>query len=734
MPPIHHHGGTGPSPSHRLSLKDISPTSVGSASSTTPQSRDAPPSTSRSSNQRRHSFNKQVQGHIASQIKRFDSMSLAMPPDESRKDSLRKVLNHTATWSVVVALVAAHVALFILQATNVDDSRELPIWLLQMTMGILFMLELALRLYAFGLSYFSAWFQVFDAYVIVVCLCLTFVTPAAGALYCLRLLRVAQVLVTKRADVLEGSKDCPGEEDPDYNAPAVHLYKLLIRTVSSSCNVFTVEEKVFMRSLMYLLAHNQIYVDMGMKRGNAAYWKEYGFQSQTRRHSSVGADPNKLEGTVLRGHLGDSFLSSTLSCGDLLSSGEDSDLLKCLKKVDDWDFDAYELDTLSHGHPLVSLCNWLFDEHVYNFFQHFGLSKRHFTNYMLQIEAGYGSGFNSGEKGSKKVVANVYHNRRHAADVTQAVHYFMNVCQLGASLTDIEMVSLLFSAIVHDFKHPGRSNAFLIKTADNLSLMYNDISVLENYHVSEAFKVMRQDRCNFMRNVDASTTRSVRDTVIPLVLATDLKFHFDLLGEFNSHLSDIQTEIVEESRTRTYLSAMKICIKSADISHPTRAMYLHLKWTKAVIEEFFLQGDEEKRAGLEVSPLCDRDNVGIAKDQKGFINFLVKPLFKSWVTFLDTPHAQTCMNNLEVNEAMWEKKDKLQDDSLDLLPEGDDLVLPHGAPATKDGGVSPSTTSASEAAGQPPLSTSGIDALELDGDSVDGGVPRTASHSSLENC
>eukprot|EP00953_Heterococcus_sp_UTEX-ZZ885_P000672 881-Heterococcus_DN1.PRE.3 len=130
-------------------------------------------------------------------------------------------------------------------------------------------------------------------------------------------------------------------------------------------------------------------------------------------------------------------------------------------------------------------------------------------------------------------------------------------------------------------------------------------------------------------------------------MATDLKFHFDLLGEFNSHLSDIQNEIGEESKTRTYLSAMKICIKSADISHPTRAMFLHLQWTRAVIEEFFLQGDEEKRRGLEVSPLCDRDTTGIADSQKGFINFLVKPLFRSWVSFLDTPAAQTCMTNLE---------------------------------------------------------------------------------------
>ena len=58
--------------------------------------------------------------------------------------------------------------------------------------------------------------------------------------------------------------------------------------------------------------------------------------------------------------------------------------------------------------------------------------------------------------------------------------------------------------------------------------------------------MLKQDRCNFFRDVDPSIVRSVRDTLIPLVIATDLKFHFDLLGEFNSHLTD--SEVVREER------------------------------------------------------------------------------------------------------------------------------------------------------------------------------------------
>lgn len=39
---------------------------------------------------------------------------------------------------------------------------------------------------------------------------------------------------------------------------------------------------------------------------------------------------------------------------------------------------------------------------------------------MVEVEQGYGSGEGDG-------VTNLYHNRRHATDVTQAVHYFLRV-------------------------------------------------------------------------------------------------------------------------------------------------------------------------------------------------------------------------------------------------------------------------------------------------------------------
>lgn len=63
--------------------------------------------------------------------------------------------------------------------------------------------------------------------------------------------------------------------------------------------------------------------------------------------------------------------------------------------------------------------------------------------------------------------------------------------------------------------------------------------------------------------------------------------------------------------------AMSMVLHCADISHPAKEWDLHYKWTCQLLEEFFLQGDMEKKLGLPFSPLCDRNNTLIAESQIG---------------------------------------------------------------------------------------------------------------------
>ena len=51
----------------------------------------------------------------------------------------------------------------------------------------------------------------------------------------------------------------------------------------------------------------------------------------------------------------------------------------------------------------------------------------------------------------------------------------------------MQIFATLVAGAVHDFKHPGFNNYFLVVNNDDIALRYNDSAVLENYHLAETF-------------------------------------------------------------------------------------------------------------------------------------------------------------------------------------------------------------------------------------------------------
>jgi hypothetical protein len=74
-------------------------------------------------------------------------------------------------------------------------------------------------------------------------------------------------------------------------------------------------------------------------------------------------------------------------------------------------------------------------------------------------------------------------------------------CENTLQLTSLEKFALIIAAACHDFKHPGRNTNFLIKCKDRISIAYNDLSPLENMHISETFAVMQNSNNNIMQSM-----------------------------------------------------------------------------------------------------------------------------------------------------------------------------------------------------------------------------------------
>jgi cAMP-specific phosphodiesterase 4 len=56
-------------------------------------------------------------------------------------------------------------------------------------------------------------------------------------------------------------------------------------------------------------------------------------------------------------------------------------------------------------------------------------------------------------------------------------------------------------------------------------------------------------------------------------------------------------------------------VHCADLSNPAKPLPVYRQWVQRISEEFYRQGDLEKKAGLPVSAMCDRNSTNLEKSQ-----------------------------------------------------------------------------------------------------------------------
>ncbi|CAD7681660.1 unnamed protein product [Nyctereutes procyonoides] len=280
-------------------------------------------------------------------------------------------------------------------------------------------------------------------------------------------------------------------------------------------------------------------------------------------------------------------------------------VLNCLKNLDRWCFDVFSLNRAADEHALRTIVFELLTRH--NLISRFKIPTVFLMTFLDALETGYGK------------YKNPYHNQIHAADVTQTVHCFLLRTGMVHCLSEIEILAIIFAAAIHDYEHTGTTNSFHIQTKSECAILYNDRSVLENHHISSVFRMMQDDEMNIFINLTKDEFVELRALVIEMVLATDMSCHFQQVKCMKTALQ--QLERIDKPK------ALSLLLHAADISHPTKQWAVHSRWTKALMEEFFRQGDKEAELGLPFSPLCDRTSTLVAQSQIGFIDFIVEPTF-----------------------------------------------------------------------------------------------------------
>jgi hypothetical protein len=190
-----------------------------------------------------------------------------------------------------------------------------------------------------------------------------------------------------------------------------------------------------------------------------------------------------------------------------------------------------------------------------------------------------------------------------------------------------------------------------------------DSSVLENYHVSETFKVMLVPENNIMKDFTPEEFRICRRRMIDMILATDMKFHSKHISSLKAKMENLDIKygdnierlIIPDNLTKTYenqQSVLDFLVHTADISNSGKSYKLCVEWQKRIYEEFFIQGDFEKKEKMNVSFLCDREKTNINISQINFMKFVVIPNFEVLINLF--PELNQYVDNCKTNMRKFE--------------------------------------------------------------------------------
>jgi 3',5'-cyclic-nucleotide phosphodiesterase len=332
-----------------------------------------------------------------------------------------------------------------------------------------------------------------------------------------------------------------------------------------------------------------------------------------------------------------------------LAPGQCKTVLECLDKIDKWDFDVFTVQQQMTGDDYASLAHQpkggslfvtayaLF--HRYGYTEKFNISEKLLLNWLSVVESGYHP--------------NPYHNSMHGADVLHITHFILSTGGMAKKLklTDEDMFAALCAATIHDYDHPGINNNFHIKACTYLATLYNDRSILENKHIGYVSELMKLDKFNIMEAFNEEQRRDIRDTMVEMVLATDMGLHAKILGNFKRRLLE-NDDFVKKDDIRL---AMSMAVKMADISNCGRPEKFYLKWCAKIADEFYMQGDRERKLGMPCSPFMDRLQPAMAKGQIAFMNYIVVPLFETISDFV--PDMHFTVDHAEQNKSYWANND-----------------------------------------------------------------------------
>ncbi len=388
-------------------------------------------------------------------------------------------------------------------------------------------------------------------------------------------------------------------------------------------------------------------------------YKEEEVMNWLERVFVTSGDVRDIDGPTINS-TGAQSMPTLIAISSLQPAGIDSDLgvsaKSLMKRLGlEWNLDPFELEQTLKANRATDMNAFCLTARA--------LLSPFLNNVLLGITPDILAGFATAMSNAYLDVP--FHNSEHAALVAHHACVLLDVTGLRGHLSGMDRLALILAALGHRVSHFGRTNSYLIDTRHELALRYNDQSVLENFHASKTFEIIRSNKqTNILATLSKKDEKRLRNRVIQLILATDSAHHFTHLSELRMRLVGFTNmfedpEMTEADKRIGLVSVMK----AADMGFYTMRLDTHMTWMERLSQEMVLQGDDEKALGLPISPMCDRETQDVSAMAVGMIKLLVIPMMnemQNMVRKINPGDSESAMeeirSNIIVNQTHWESK------------------------------------------------------------------------------
>jgi hypothetical protein len=281
------------------------------------------------------------------------------------------------------------------------------------------------------------------------------------------------------------------------------------------------------------------------------------------------------------------------------------------------------------------------------------------------------------------IVGKQYHTFTHAMDVMITTHALL---RSGGAVyfSKNEQAVLVLAALGHDSMHTGVSNAFLANTKHPYFLEAGADSLQEKRSVKHVLGLLDQHELLVVKVGMGEDLQDeimgARNLIEQSILWTDISRHKEQMEKVAALVPQLNDSLTQARRSETkeatkgataadLLLQMKVhsflseesrvllgsfLLHVADISNPGRDWATCERWAGLVMNEFFSQGDLEKKLGLPVSMNCDRSKVLVPFAQIGFGKFVIRDLYELLSQTLDSG-GNYLLGNFENNQRKWQE-------------------------------------------------------------------------------